>query len=80
MLENYTNLSTHFLLASLIASSLGLGIGLVFALRLIPVYRRAAGQKSNAQFPLAINALRDSNENKLNARARTVEKKRNNGL
>ncbi len=65
MLENYTNLSPHFLLASLIASSLGLGIGLVFALRLIPVYRRAAGQKSNAQFPLAINALRDSNENKL---------------
>ena len=36
MLENYTNLSPHFLVASLIASSAALGVGLVAAFRLLP--------------------------------------------
>jgi len=74
MLENYTNLSQHFLLASLIASSAALGIGLVIALRLMPVYRRAAGRKSN-NAPVN-NALPATNEKKLNqglGRLRKIE-------
>jgi hypothetical protein len=46
MLENYTNLSPQFLIASLIASGLGLGVGLVTAFRLLPSFRRVAGEKS----------------------------------
>lgn len=46
MLENYTNLSPHFLMASLIASGAALGVGLVAAFRLIPAYRRFGGTKS----------------------------------
>ena len=57
MLENYTNLSPHFLLTSLIASSVALGIGLVIAFRLVPVYRRAAGRKSDKQLAPVINVL-----------------------
>lgn len=57
MLENYTNLTPHFLITSLIASSAALGIGLVIAFRLMPVYWRAAGRKSNSQPAPVINAL-----------------------
>jgi hypothetical protein len=66
MLENYTNLSPHFLLTSLLASGLGLGVGLVVAFRLLPQLRRNAGQGSSAQSALAINALPASDEKKLN--------------
>ena len=65
MLENYTNLSAHFLLASLIASSAALGIGLVIAFRLVPVYRRVAGRKSNNASAPVIKALPASVEWKL---------------
>ncbi len=65
MLENYTNLSQTFLLTSLIASSAALGIGLVIAFRLVPVYRRAAGRKSNSQSSPVINALSVSDEKEL---------------
>jgi len=65
MLENYTNLSPHFLIMSLIASSAALGVGLVIAFRLMPVYRRTAGRKSNRQPSPAINALPASDEKKL---------------
>lgn len=65
MLENYTNLSQTFLLTSLIASSAALGIGLVIAFRLVPVYRRAANRKSNNGGAPAVNALPASDERKL---------------
>jgi hypothetical protein len=65
MLENYTNLSPHFLAASLIASSAALGVGLVAAFRLLPAYRRNAAMKSNGQSAPAINALAASDEKKL---------------
>ena len=65
MLENYTNLSPHFLLTSLLASGAALGIGLVAAYRLLPVYRRNAGHKSNAQSATAINPLPASAKKKL---------------
>ena len=80
MLENYTNISPHFLLTSLLASGAALGIGLVVAYRLLPVYRRNAGHKSNAQSAPAINVLPASDEKKLRLRAGTIKKKRNNGL
>jgi hypothetical protein len=57
--------SQAFLLTSLIASSAALGIGLVIAFRLVPVYRRAAGRKSNSQSSPVINALPVSDEKKL---------------
>lgn len=66
MLENYTNLSTHFLIASLIASGAALGVGLVVAFRLIPVYRRTAGQKSNIATAPVVNALPALEDKKLN--------------
>jgi hypothetical protein len=66
MLENYTNLSTHFLIASLIASGAALGVGLVVAFRLIPVYRRTAGQKSNIAPAPVVNALPALEDKKLN--------------
>jgi hypothetical protein len=65
MLENYTNLSTHFLIMSLIASGAALGVGLVIAFRLMPVYRRSAGRKSNDQPAPLINALPASDGKKL---------------
>ena len=65
MLENYTNLSPHFLLASLIASSAALGIGLVTALRLLPDYRKNAGHKSNNGSAQTINALPVADDEKL---------------
>ncbi len=65
MLENYTNLSPQFLVASLIASSAALGIGLVAAYRLLPVYRRAAGQKTDNSPAQVINVLTVSNNKKL---------------
>ena len=65
MLENYTNLSPHFLAASLIASSAALGIGLVAAFRLLPAYRRTAAAKSNEQSAPANFALVAFDEKKL---------------
>jgi len=65
MLENYTNLSSHFLMMSLIASSAALGVGLVIAFRLMPVYRRTTGRKSNNRGAPVINALPASDEKKL---------------
>lgn len=65
MLENYTNLSPHFLLASLIASGTALGIGLVSAFRLLPVYRRTTGQKFDNPPAKAINALLIADDKKL---------------
>jgi hypothetical protein len=52
-------------MASLIASGAALGIGLVIAFRLMPVYRQAAGRKSNRQPAPVINALPASDEKKL---------------
>ncbi|HEV8159902.1 MAG TPA: hypothetical protein VGP58_12785 [Pyrinomonadaceae bacterium] len=57
MLENYTNLSSLFLMTSLIASSAALGIGLVIALRLLPTYRRTTGRKYNTTPAPVINAF-----------------------
>lgn len=65
MLENYTNLSAHFFLLSLIVSSAALGVGLVIALRLMPVYRRAAGRKPNSRSAPVINGSPVSDEKKL---------------
>ena len=65
MLENYTNLSPHFLLTSLLASGAALGVGLVVAYRLLPVYRRNAGHKSDARSAPANFALPASDEKKL---------------
>jgi len=65
MLENYTNLSPHFLAASLIASSAALGVGLVAAFRLLPQFWRTAGFKSNEQSAPASFALPASDEKKL---------------
>ncbi len=65
MLENYTNLSTHFLVASLLASSAALGIGLVIAFRLVPVYRRATGRKTDNRDAPAVRAVPASIEQKL---------------
>ena len=56
MLENYTNLSPHFLVASLIASSAALGVGLVAAFRLLPSFKRTAGLKSGEQSETIIDA------------------------
>lgn len=67
MLENYTNLSQTFLLTSLIASSLSLGIGLVIAYRFLPVYRRNATRKSDASPVQVINAPLASDERKLSS-------------
>jgi hypothetical protein len=65
MLENYTNLSTHFLMMSLIASSAALGVRLVIAFRLLPIYRQSAGRKSNALPAPVINALPAADDKKL---------------
>ena len=56
MLENYTNLSPHFLVASLIASGAALGVGLVAAFRLLPSFRRTAALKSGEQSEAVISA------------------------
>ena len=65
MLENYTNLSPHFLLASFIASGAALGIGLVTAFRLLPIYRKNVGLKINNYTAQAINALPAADDKKL---------------
>ncbi len=66
MLENYTNLSPHFLVASLIASGAALGVGLVTAFRLLPAFRRTVGRKSNGQSASAvINTLPALEDKKL---------------
>lgn len=65
MLENYTNLSAHFLLASLVASSAALGIGLVIAFRLLPRLRQTAGRNFEKSVSPVINAPAVSDRTKL---------------
>lgn len=65
MLENYTNLSPHFLIASLIASSAALGVGLVTAFRLLPQLRRTTGRRVDDSPAQTINALPVSDDRKL---------------
>jgi hypothetical protein len=64
MLENYTNLSPHFLITSLLASSVALGVGLIVAYRLLPKFKQAAGQKSNeGEAPVAAVPHASNNKN-----------------
>ncbi len=65
MLENYTNLSPVFLITSLIASSVALGIGLVIAYRLLPQLKRAGGGKVTGQLATAVRTLSPADDKHL---------------
>ena len=65
MLENYTNLSPVFLITSLIASSVALGIGLVIADRLLPQLKRAGSGKVTGHSATVIRALSPADDKHL---------------